>query len=153
EQLASQALSHRLLGTLARGFTQPAHRQRHPARRTNLDRNLVVGTANTTALDLDHRFHVTHSAREDFERILTGLGRDVLEGTIDDALGHSLLARLHDDVDELGDILVTELRIRQDLALGYFTTTRHDNLSLNFCDRQSGFLRALGTVLRARLLT
>ncbi|GAB1460016.1 hypothetical protein MASR2M50_17900 [Thauera sp.] len=90
--------------------------------------HLVVGTTDTAALDLDHRLDVRDRDREDLERILARLGRDVIERAIDDALCDGLLARLHDHVDELGDVLISELGIRQNFALGYFTTTRHGNL-------------------------
>src|SRR5690606_18816752 len=113
-------------------FAQPAHRQRYAARRTNLHRNVIGGTANTAALDLHHGLHVRHSSSEHFPRIFPGLVGDVIESAIDDALGNRLLARLHDHIDELRNILRSELRIRQDFTLGYFTTTRHDNLSLIF---------------------
>src|SRR5690606_36550771 len=58
EQLAGETLGHRLLGTLACSLAQPAHRQRHAARRPHFDRHLVVGTTDAAALDLDHRLHV-----------------------------------------------------------------------------------------------
>jgi len=81
------------------------------------------------ALDLDHRLDVFDCGSEDLHGIFARLGGDRLESAIDDALGHRLLAGDHDDVDEFGDVLVAEFRIRQNLAFGYFTTTGHFDLS------------------------
>jgi hypothetical protein len=67
-----------------------------------------------------------------FQRILGGLLLDLFERTVDDALGDGLLARFHDDVHELGQIDGAELRVRQDLALGYFATTWHGSLPFQF---------------------
>src|SRR5690242_11195102 len=58
DQLAGQAQRHRLLAALLGGLAQPAHRQRHPAHRSHLDRHLVVGAADAAALDLDRRLYV-----------------------------------------------------------------------------------------------
>ena len=64
---------------------------------------------------------------EHFERILAALFRDLLQRTVHDALGDRLLAGGHQYVDELGNILIAELRIRQDFAFGDFSTTWHIN--------------------------
>jgi hypothetical protein len=52
----------------------------------------------------------------------------MVESTINDAFGNRLLAALHDGVDELGDFDIAELRIRQNVALGDYTTTGHIDL-------------------------
>jgi hypothetical protein len=93
------------------------------------------------------------SAARRLRGILAALGDDGLEGTINDALSNGLLAALHDRIDELGNILAAEFRIRQNFTLGYVTTTGHALLSLFFGCRQLGLLRALGAVLGAGLLT
>lgn len=125
---SSQTLAHGFLGTLARRFTQPAHGQRSTASRANFNRNLVVSTTNTTGLDFDHRLDIAHGSAEHFKRILAPLGGDDLESTINNTLGNRLLAALHDGIYKLGDFDITELRIRQNVTLGYFTTTGHINL-------------------------
>jgi hypothetical protein len=53
QKLRREPLAHRLLAALAGRFAQPAHRERHPAHRTHFDRDLEVGAADATALDLD----------------------------------------------------------------------------------------------------
>src|SRR5512135_2105388 len=126
EQLGCEALTHRLLAALARGFAQPAHRERHPADRTHLDRHLEIGAADATALHLDHRPRVRERLVEDLERILAALLRDRLERAVQDALRHRLLAGGHQHVDELGDIARAELRIGKNLALGYFSASGHE---------------------------
>src|SRR6266567_519665 len=125
EQLRCEPLAHRFLSTLARCFTQPAHRERHAAYRTDLDRHLKVRTAHASALDLDRRLGVRERLSEDLEWILAALLRDRLEGAIDDALGDGLLAAAHEHVDELRDITARILRVGQDLALGDFSASGH----------------------------
>jgi hypothetical protein len=49
----------------------------------------------------------------------------VLEGTVDDVFCDRFFTGQHQNVHEFGDIGVAEFWIRQDLALGYFTTTWH----------------------------
>jgi hypothetical protein len=119
---------HRLLAALARRFLQPAHGQRLPADGANFHGNLVVRTADAAGLHLDHRLDVVQRDHEDLERILAGLLLDLVERAVDDALGDGLLARFHDDVHELGQVDRAELRVGQDLALGYFATTWHGTL-------------------------
>src|SRR5690606_17342366 len=131
-QFVGQALAHRLLGALLGRLAQPAHRQRRTADRTDLDRHLVVRATDPAALDLHHRAAVLQRLVEDLDRVLARAGLDLLERAIEHALGNGLLAVEHQDVDELGDIHTAIERIRQDLALGYFATTRHSITSLVF---------------------
>src|SRR5689334_8407806 len=70
EDLAGEALGHRLLGTRAGVLDEPAHRERHPARRTDLDRDLVRRAADPTGAHLDERLHLVERALEDPERVL-----------------------------------------------------------------------------------
>src|SRR5882672_1857631 len=135
-QFPGQAQWHRFLAALLGRFTQPAHCQRHPAHRPDFHRNLVVGTADATALYLDHRLDVRKCLGEHFERVLAALAFDLRERAINDALGDGLLAVEHDHVDELGDIRTLELRVRKNLPLGYFTTAWHCGSSLQSRPRQ-----------------
>src|SRR6185503_8546406 len=82
-------------------------------------------TADAAGLDFDHRLHVVDRDHEDLQRILVGLLLDLFEGTVDDALGNGLLAGFHHDVHELREVDRSELRVGQDLALGYFAATWH----------------------------
>src|SRR3569623_1721133 len=50
---------------------------------------------------------------------------DAIERAIDDVLGHRLLAALHDDIDEPRQHFAAELGVRQDTALGCFSSTCH----------------------------
>src|SRR4030081_1599540 len=72
-QFAGKANRHRFLTALLRRLADPAHRERHPAHRTDLDRHLVVRAADAPALDLDDRLHVLHRLREHLDRVLAGL--------------------------------------------------------------------------------
>src|SRR3990167_2497709 len=137
-----RAGGHRLLAALAGRLLQPAHGQGHPAHGANFHGNLVVRTADAAGLDFDHRLDVVDGDHEDLQRVLAGLLFDLLKRTVDDALGDGLLARFHDDVHELGQIDRTELRIGQDLALGYFATTWH--FTLPFASVGSSLRSCLG---------
>src|SRR5690606_34634179 len=117
--------AHGLLRALLFRLAQPAHRQRRAPDRPDLDRDLVVRATDPAALDLDHGAAVLQRLVEHLDRILARTGLDLLEGAIEHALGDGLLAVEHQDVDELRDVHTAIDRIRQDLALGNFTTTRH----------------------------
>src|SRR5450830_1631394 len=125
--LATQTLRHGLFATLVCGFAQPTHRQRHTAHWTHFNRNLVVGTADTTGLHFDHRLAVAQRSGEHFQRVFTSFGLNVLKGTVNDVFSDRLFAGQHQHVDELSNINIAELWIRQDFPLGYFTTTWHFN--------------------------
>ena len=47
-QLTSQTLRHGFFTAFGSRFTQPAHRQCHTTNRTHFNRNLIIGTADTT---------------------------------------------------------------------------------------------------------
>src|ERR1700693_661275 len=125
QQLSSEPLAHRLLATLARCLTQPAHRERHAPHGTHLDRDLEIRATYASSLDLDNGLRVGQRLVEDFERVLATFFRERLECPVDDALGDRFLALGHQHVDELGDVAARILRIRQDLALGYLSASRH----------------------------
>ncbi len=124
-QLGRQTGVHRVLRTATGGGDQPADRERLGALRTNLDRNLVGRTADAAAADLDARLHVGKRIVEHLDRIALGARFDHVESGIDDAFGDGLLAVQHDRIHELGENDITELRVRQDLALLGATTTGH----------------------------
>jgi small subunit ribosomal protein S7 len=62
---------------------------------------------------------------KDLHRVFAGFLFHRVQRTVDDALGDGLLARFHDDVHEFGQVHGPELRVRQDLAFGYFATAWH----------------------------
>src|SRR5512139_3574435 len=130
QQLARQASAHGFLAALARRILQPAHRQGGATARAHLDRNLVVGATDATALHLDQRAGIVQRGAEHLQRILAGLAGDLLECAIDDALSDRLLAAGHDDVHEFRNLLIAEFRIRQNFTLGDFATTGHIPVSL-----------------------
>src|SRR4029079_5773553 len=125
DQLGREPLSHRLLAALARRFAKPAHRERHPAHRPHFDGHLEVRATDAAALHFAHRARVRERLIEDFERIFAAALFDLLERAVDDPFGDRLLAARHQHVDELGDVDVRVLRIRQDLALRDFSASWH----------------------------
>src|SRR5690606_32987733 len=62
---------------------------------------------------------------EQLQRILAAFLFHLLERTVDDALGNSLLAAFHDHVHEFGQLDIAELGIRQDFTFRDFATTWH----------------------------
>jgi hypothetical protein len=114
----------------------------------NVDGDLVGGTTDAAALDLDARLHVGESTLPHLEWVVLAALGDEIEGTVDDSLSGRLLAIAHDDVHELGqataklDGSIGVLGIGKRFALGYFTFTRHLLL----------LLRSLGAVLGTALL-
>ena len=54
---------------------------------THLNWNLVIGTTNTTGLNLNHRLAVTDCSNKHFQRIFTRLGLDMIECAVDNIFG------------------------------------------------------------------
>src|SRR5438132_9171518 len=125
EQLRSEPLAHRFLAALARRLAQPAHRERHAPHGTHLDWHLEIRATHAAALDLDHGLGVGQRLVEDFERVFAAFFRDRLERPVDNALGDRFLAFGHQHIDEFRDVAARIFRIRQDLALGYLSTSGH----------------------------
>ena len=66
--------------------------------------HLVGGATDAAALHLEAGTGVFQRAEQQVDRVaLLELLGDLLEGTVDDALGKVLLAALHDDIDEVRD--------------------------------------------------
>src|SRR3546814_15349821 len=88
--------------------------QRWRAVRPHLNRNLIGGTTDTTAANLNTRLHIIESIMKELQRILLRLVLDRVERAIDNGFGDGLLAVQHDAVHEFGEHLISELGIRQD---------------------------------------
>ena len=73
-----------------------------PSFRPDLDRHLVVGAANSSRLDFDHRHDVVDGLVEDFQRFLAQLGGHLVESIVHNALRDALFTVQHDLVDDLG---------------------------------------------------
>src|SRR3954471_544266 len=84
---------------------------------------------------------------------------DALERAVDDAFGDRLLAVEHDRIHELRQDDIPELRIGEDFALLWATTTRHWKIPFSSAGPglqlpgaySRGLLGTLGAVFRARL--
>src|SRR5512143_277122 len=122
---ASETQAHGFLAALAGGIHQPAHGQGDSAITTHFDGHLVGGTTNAAGLHFDHRANVIQCLLEHVEGFALALFRHTVERAIDDLLGYSLLAAHHNDVHELGERTIPELRIREDLTLGSFSSSSH----------------------------
>src|SRR5690606_13591534 len=101
------------------------HGQGIATRRTNFDRNLVGSTADTAGLHFDQRSDGVESFFEDLQGIAVLARLDSVQSTVNDALGHGLLAAFHHVVHEFGEVLASVFRIVQDLTLCCYTTSWH----------------------------
>src|SRR5574343_888361 len=158
DQFGGQTGAHGFFRALTGSVTDPAHGQGHTTRRTDLDRHLVVGTTDAAGLHFYHRLGVVQRLGKHFQRITATLVGDLVKGAINGALSDRLLAGDHQNVNKLGHVNIAELRIRQNVTLGYFATTRHGyDLSVNgkaaSLERVLSSFGALGAVLRTGLLT
>ena len=70
EDLAGEALGHRVLATGAGELDQPADREGAGAAGGNLDRDLVGGAADAAGADLEHRGQLFDRRLERLDRIL-----------------------------------------------------------------------------------
>jgi hypothetical protein len=125
ENLIRETVGHRVLATSLRVAGQPAERERVRAVRLHLDGHLVGAAADAARADLERGTHVVERLLEHGHGVLAGLLRDVLESTVDDALGETLLAVQQDLVDELADDGRAVDGIGDDGALGSGTFTGH----------------------------
>src|SRR5690606_13203194 len=88
-------------------------------------RHLIVRTTYTAALDFDQRLHVVDRSVEHLDRLFASFSLNLVQGAVHDALCNGLLARQHNNVHEFGELNTAEFRIRENLTLGNFATTRH----------------------------
>src|SRR5215831_2849470 len=70
DDLTGEPLGHRLLGALPRVLNEPAHGERDPSLRTDLDGHLVRRATDPARSDLDEGLHLLERALEDAEGIL-----------------------------------------------------------------------------------
>src|SRR5690606_12104666 len=98
----------------------------------HLDRHLIGSPTNAAGAHLDLGAHILERFVEEAQRIPSAPRGDLIEGTIDDTLGHRPLSVQHEVVHELADDHVAELRVRQDLSLLGAMTARHLGLAPHF---------------------
>src|SRR5471032_1329524 len=125
EDLAGELILHRLLAARSGVADQPSDGQGGTARRPNLNGHLVVRSADATALDLERRLYIINGFLEQLERNVLGAVFHLLESSVENTLGDLLLSLDYQRIDELVVQLSVVNRIRQDLALRNFSTSRH----------------------------
>ena len=91
----------------------------------DLDGDLVGGTTDAAALDLELGLHVVDRTLERGDRLGAGLALHDVEGFVDDALGGGALAPLQDLVDQLGDDERPVDRVGHQLTAGGGTLAGH----------------------------
>src|SRR5688572_24002572 len=117
-------------------MNEPAHAQSQRPLWPHVHRHLVGRTADPAGLDLQLGLDIAQGAVPNLHRIVLGLLSNDVEGPINDPLRHRLFPRVHHRVDEFRQTttgvhhLIRELRIRKQLALGYFTFTGHGSYVL-----------------------
>ena len=124
DDLSGEGILHRNALAAARGRDDPAQCERLLTLERNLDRHLIGGATDPATLHFEARARILEGAQQQVDRIaLFELFRNLLERTVDDALGKILLAALHDDVDEMRHQRALVANIRQRVAfLGSVTT-------------------------------
>ena len=125
KDLSGQSLLHRLFRTKSGIARHPAQTQGLTSLRTNLDRNLIVRTANTACLNLQARHYVLHSLLENLQSVLARLLFDDLECFVNDLLSYALLTIIHDVVNQACDQFGIIHRIRQNIAFCYIASSWH----------------------------
>ena len=125
EDFHCQTLCHGLLTTTTGEADEPTDGKCGGTARTDFDRHLVRGTADTTTLDLERRTDVVDCALQDREGVATGLLRNDVKGTVDNALGKAALAAAEDFVDDLRDEDRAVNRVWQEITTGCRTFTGH----------------------------
>ena len=125
KDLSGQSLLHRLFRTKSGIARHPAQTQGLTSLRTNLDRNLIVCTANTACLNLQARHYVLHSLLENLQSVLARLLFDDLECFVNDLLSYALLTIIHDVVNQACDQFGIIHRIRQNIAFCYIASSWH----------------------------
>src|SRR5690606_30376969 len=129
QQLVLQPLDHRLLAAGPRVRHQPAQRQRGGTAGLDLDRHLVGGSTDATALHLDGRPDVVQRPLEGDDRVGAGLLAGALQSLVDDALGLGALAVLEHLVDQLADQRRVVNRVVDQWPLRGRSLTRHQPFS------------------------
>src|SRR5262249_11081744 len=116
QELVGEALGHGLLTALPGVADEPADGEGVGAGGLDLDRHLVGGTADATALDLELRLDVLDRPLEGGDRLGAGLLLDRGQRLVDDALSGRPLPADEDLVDDAGDEDRSVDRVRHQLA-------------------------------------
>src|SRR6266850_5142518 len=146
-ELAGEAVGHRLPRTLTRGLDEPAHRERGATVGADLDRDLVRRATDTARLDLDERHRVLQGELEDLDARLARGRLSLRESAVDDALGGRALAALHQLVVELSERDVAELTVGRGLTFLRTSSSWHAMPSSSWgsgSSRRRGCGRACG---------
>src|SRR5229473_3429318 len=142
KQLERELLRHALPAPLPGETDDPAARQRQPALRPDLDRDLVGRATDTPRLDLEQRGGVAKGQVEDLQRLLLGLLSGAAQRLIYNLLGGRPLPFAHDHVHELGDRLRLIDGVGRDDTLDWTAATRHQAAALLFSSFAPYFERA-----------
>ena len=106
QQFIGEAVAHGPAAGFPASLKQPADGQTLLPLLIDLHGHLIVGPTHALRAHLDVWLHVVQCGLENFDdrHVLVLLG-DVVQGAIDDSLGHALFAAPHQAVDELGNQL------------------------------------------------
>ena len=125
DDLARELFRHGSFTALSGERSHPTKSERLSSLSSYFHRNLIGRAADTASLDLEYRHYVFKSCLEYFERILVFFCFYDCKCIVNDLLGNTLLAVIHDIVDQFGYKLGVVNRIRQYFSLGNLTSSRH----------------------------
>ena len=125
DYLGCKTVCHGTLAALSGKHYHPAKTQSLTSFCSYLQRYLIGRSTYTASLNLKYGHYVFKSFNKSFESILTSLRLNACKCVVNDLLGDSLLAVKHYVVDKLGNKLRLVKRIRQNISLGYTTSSRH----------------------------
>src|SRR6266849_11138442 len=123
--LAGALVLHRLLAATVREGDQPSDGQGGAAGGPHFHGNLIVRSADATALHFQCRLDVVDCLLEQLDRIILGPIFNLLQRAVKHALGDRLLSLDHQRVDELRHQLAVVNGIRKDLAFRNFASAWH----------------------------
>src|SRR5882724_6144274 len=152
EQFVGELVFHSLFGAAAAIRQQPADGERGATVGIHFDRNLIVRATDAAGLDFEQRLGILDGLLEQLDSLVAALFLHLLHGVVEDALGGGLLAAPHHRVHELGDQGGVVDGISCYFTLRYVAFSRHYFFCSGAKPQTFLRLRALGSVLGARLL-
>ena len=112
EDFSGKRLLHRDAFAGIGEINQPSERERELTVGRDFERHLIGGPAYAARFDFQARFGVIHSPLKDFERVGRGiLFQNLIESAIDNALGNTFVAAVHDGINQTGNEWAVEFGI------------------------------------------
>ena len=130
DKLCRQLLGHGALRTALGITNKPANSQRRASGRSNLDRYLIVGAADSARSHFQHRLDIIKRLLKNLEAGLACFLAHRLNGIVEYSLGGRFLAPVHQSIDKLSHYGRAETLIGHSLFFNYSFSSRQSNLVL-----------------------